>query len=596
MVQDQSENQWHNSMNPTNASRLMLSIFVLTLTLTDSSRCRGQEENYPVPPEAETQEGVPRGRIEGPFEFRSQIYPGTVRNYWVYIPAQYDPSRPPALIIVQDGLRRAEEWRLPIVLDNMIHAGQIPVQLGVFVDHGQVPVAATEAQPRFNRSFEYDSLGDTYARFLTDELLPEVSQTWKFSERPDDRCLAGASSGGICAFNAAWERPDAFRRVLCTIGTFVALRGGDAFPGLVRKVEPKPIRVFLQDGSQDLDIYAGSWWHANQSMLSALQYAGYEVQHAWAEGGHNGKHGAAVLPEALRFLWRDYPQPLKAGKAREPRVDILIEGQDWELVSSGHAFTEGPAVNAAGELFFTDIPNKRIHKVSLEGSVTQFAENTGSANGLMFGADGLLYACRTDDAQIVRYQPDGSRHDVFVTGIRANDIVILPDGSGYCTEPDTHKVWFFDASGRKQEVDSGIAFPNGLMTSPDQALLNVSDTQGRFVYSFRIGQGGKLEYKQKYGWLHVTDELQSHADGMAVDTEGRLYVTTAAGLQVLDQLGRVNLIIRKPGATWLSNVVFAGPARDVLVVTCGDSVYRRRVGATGADPWKPPVNPPKPRL
>ncbi|MFM7058157.1 MAG: alpha/beta hydrolase, partial [Planctomycetota bacterium] len=205
-----------------------------------------QEESWPVPPEAVEQPGVPKGRVEGPFELKSSLYPGTVRQYWVYVPAAYAPAKPPCLMIVQDGLGMANGWKLPTVLDNLIHAGRIPVQLGVFVNHGQVPAPSDQAQPRFNRSFEYDGLGDRYARFLIEELLPEVRKTWVFSDNPDDRCIAGASSGAICAFNAAWERPDAFRRVFSTIGTYVALRGGDQFPGLVRKVENKPLRIFLQ--------------------------------------------------------------------------------------------------------------------------------------------------------------------------------------------------------------------------------------------------------------------------------------------------------------------------------------------------------------
>ncbi len=555
----------------------------------------GQQEEYPQPIEAKEIEGVPKGSIEGPFEFRSSIFPGTVRDYWVYVPAQYDAAKPPALMIVQDGLGLAKNWSLPTVLDNMIHSGEIPVQLGIFVNHGSVPAANETAQPRFNRSFEYDGLGDQYARFLIEEILPEVAAKWKFSDNPDDRCIAGSSSGAICAFNAAWERPDAFRRVLSTIGTYVSLRGADAFPALIRKVENKPLRIFLQDGSNDLDIYAGSWWHANQSMLSALQYAGYDVSHVWGEGGHNGKHGAAILPDALRFLWRDYPQPLVPGKAKQRRVDVLRDGEDWQLVSSGHNFTEGPAANEQGELFFTDIPNNCIHKVSAEGKVTVFAENTGAANGLAFGPDGLLYACRHAEAQIVRYAADASM-EVVVDGIKGNDLLLLPNGSGYCTDPDNKKVWHFTTTGEKKLVDSGIEFPNGLATSPDQTLLTVANTRGRFCYSFQIQPDGSLAAKQEYGWLHVTDHLQSGADGMAVDTEGRIYVTTASGVQILDQLGRVNFIISKPKSAWLSNVTFGGPERDLLYVTCGDSVFRRRLNAKGVDSWKEAIKTPKPGL
>lgn len=569
---------------------------VLIVTLeARSARSQTKEPDYPVPPEAMEKEGVPKGRVEGPFQFRSQIFPGTIRDYWVYVPAAYNPEKPPALMIVQDGLGMANGWRLPVLLDNMIHSGEIPVQLGIFVGHGHVPAPHDKAQARYNRSFEYDGLGDRYARFLIEELLPEVSKTWKFSDNPDDRCIAGASSGGICAFNAAWERPDAFRRVVSTIGTFVSLRGADQFPGLIRKIENKPLRIFLQDGSQDLDIYAGSWWHANQDMLSALEYAGYEVNHVWGEGGHNAKHGAAIMPDALRWIWKGYPEPLKPGKAKERRVDVLVDGEDWQLVSRGHGFTEGPTVSEAGELFFTDIPKDRIHRVDVNGNVSVFAEQTGATNGLMFGADGKLYACRADDAQIVRYAMDGTR-EVVVEGIKGNDLVILPDGSGYVTEPTAKKVWHFKADGSKKEVHTGIEFPNGLITSPDQTLLNVSDTKGRFCWSFHIEPDGSLSAAQEYGWLHVTDHGKSDADGMAVDTEGRIYVTTSLGVQVLDQPGRVNFIIRKPEPKWLSNVTFGGADRKTLYVTCGDSVWKRRLSTTGVDPWKAPVTPPKPGL
>jgi len=555
----------------------------------------GQADEYPIPPEAIQKDGVPQGKTEGPFEFRSNIFPGTVREYWIYVPAQYDPAQPPALMIVQDGLGLAKNWALPTVLDNMIHSGEIPVQFGLFVGHGSVPAANENAQPRFNRSYEYDGLGDQYARFLIEELLPEVAIRWKFSDNPDDRCLAGSSSGAICAFNAAWERPDAFRRVLSTIGTYVSLRGADAFPALVRKTENKPLRIFLQDGSNDLDIYAGSWWHANQAMLSALQYSGYDVQHVWGEGGHNNKHGAAIVPEALRWLWRDYPEPLKPGKAKERRVDVLIDDEDWKLVSSGHKFTEGPTATDAGELFFTDIPNNRIHKVAADGTVSVFTENSGAANGLTMGPDGMLYACRHADGQIVRYTMEGQM-TMVVDGIQGNDLLLLPNGQGYCTDPDNKKVWHFTTAGEKKLVDSGIEFPNGLVTSPDQTLLTVANTRGRFCYSFQIQPDGTLASKQEYGWLHVTDHLQSGADGLALDTEGRIYVTSAVGVQILDQLGRVNFIIAKPKALWLSNATFAGPNRDLLYVTCGDSVYRRRLKATGVDSWKAAVKPPKPGL
>ena len=201
-----------------------------------------------------------------------------------------------------------------------------------------------------------------------------MSKSYNLSTDPNDRAIGGASSGAICAFTAAWERPDAFRRVLSTIGTYVGLRGGNEYPTLIRKTENKPLRVYLQDGSSDLDIYAGGWWPANQDMLAALKFAGYDVHHVWGEGGHNSKHAAAIMPDALRWLWRDYPQPIAAGTPAKRRTNLVLPNDTWQLVSEGHRYTEGPAVNAKGEVFFSDVPASKIHKVGLDGSVSLFAE------------------------------------------------------------------------------------------------------------------------------------------------------------------------------------------------------------------------------
>ena len=574
-----------------NKHRLIVSTFSV-IALVSGARA---EESYPVSPDSKPQDGVPKGEIKGPFQWKSKIFPGTMREYAVYVPSQYEAKKPACVLVVQDGLRRAQGWKVPTVLDNLIHKKEVPVTIGIFISPGVVPAANENAQPRFNRSFEYDAMGDRYARFLIEEMLPEVGKTYNLSDDPNDRAIAGSSSGAICAFTVAWERPDAFRRVLSTVGTYVSLRGGNEYPALVRKFEPKPIRVFLQDGSNDLDLYGGSWWIANQQMLSALQFSGYDVKHVWGEGGHNGKHSTAIMPDALRWLWRDYPKPIKAGVAPNRRTKIVIPGEDWQLVSEGHRFTEGPAVNAKGELFFTDIPNGRIHKIDSEGEVTVFAENSPGVNGLMFGSDGILYACQNGKQRIVRYAEDGTE-EIVVDNAPSNDIIVLPFGS-YYTDPNNKKVWFINKNNERKVVDEGVGFPNGIITSTDQTLLFVSDTRGRFIYSYQIQPDGSLKHKQRYGHVHMPDDVQSSgADGMTMDTEGRLYLTTSLGLQIFDQLGRCHLILTKPQDAWLSNVVFGGPDLDTLYVTCGGKVYRRKVKVKGVIPWQTPVKPPKPRL
>jgi enterochelin esterase family protein len=198
------------------------------------------------------------------------------------------------------------QYRSTVVFDNLIAKKEMPVTIGVFVNPGVVPSTEQGSKDRSNRSFEYDSLGDAYAKFLLNELLPEVAKKYNLTTDPELRAIGGASSGGICAFTVAWERPDAFRKVLSHIGSFTNIRGGHVYPALIRKTEKKPLRVFLQDGSGDLDNLHGNWPLANQEMAAALKFTGYDHKFEFGTEGHNGKHGGAILPDSLRWLWRDH--------------------------------------------------------------------------------------------------------------------------------------------------------------------------------------------------------------------------------------------------------------------------------------------------
>jgi gluconolactonase len=571
--------------------RILLSIFAFSVTFVAHPAFKvDAADDYPVHPDSIPQDGVPRGEIKGPFEWHSEIFPGTVREFAIYVPAQYDAKKPVCSMIVQDGLPKAQQWKLTTVLDNLIHKGDVPVQIGIFVSPGVVPAAKEDAQPRLNRSFEYDGMGDRYARFLLEEIIPEVARSYNLSTDPNDRLIAGASSGAIAAFTAAWERPNEFRRVFSAIGTYVSLRGGDEYPSLIRKFENKPLRVYLQDGSNDLDIYAGSWWVANQAMLSALKFSGYDVAYNWGEGGHNGKHSTAILPDALRWLWRGYPAPIEPGVPPTRRTELVIPGEDWELVSSGHRYTDGPTVNAAGEVFFADRGAGTVHQVKLDGNVSVFAQAGEGIGGLMFGHDGMLYGCHRGERAVVRFNSAGKMETV-IPDTMCNDLVMLHDGSGYFTDPERQEVRRFTPDGESTVVAKGINFPNGVIVSPDQTQLFVSDTRGRFTFAFMIAADCSLQHGQKYGHVHVPDSSSfSGADGWTVDSDGRLYLTTKLGLQVFDPFGRCHLILSFPPETsWMSNVCFGDPKLDTLYVTCEDKVFRRKIKATGVVSWKAPV-------
>jgi enterochelin esterase family protein len=251
------------------------------------------------------QEGVPRGKVTK-HTWKSRVFPGTVRDYWVYVPAQYDAQKPACVMVFQDGggyVDTKGDFRVPTVLDNLIHKKEIPVIIGIFINPGIFPIGDGKP-PERNRSFEYDTLSDQYARFLEKEILPEVGKSYQLRQDAAGRGICGISSGGICAFTVAWERPDLFSKVLSHVGSFTNIRGGDRYPGIIRKAKLRPIRVYLQDGDKDLDNEHGNWWLSNLQMVEALKYKKYDYHWVPGVGRHSGVHGGAILPDSLRWLWR----------------------------------------------------------------------------------------------------------------------------------------------------------------------------------------------------------------------------------------------------------------------------------------------------
>lgn len=288
-------------------SRTALSVISMLGVAAFGLSHRAAAEDYKLGPDSERHEGVPEGTVTQ-HRWTSKVFPGTERDYWVYVPKQYDAAKPACVMVFQDGGNYVDvkkDFRVPIVFDNLIHKKEMPVTIGVFINPGAVPPETPDGKPRVNRSFEYDTPSPQYADFLLKEILPEVGKGFKLTDKAQERAICGISSGGICAWTAAWERPDAFSKVLSHVGSFTNIRGGHIYPALIRKTERKPIRVFLQDGSGDLDNIHGNWPLANQDMAAALKLAGYDYQFAYGDGGHNGKHGGAILPDSLRWLWQD---------------------------------------------------------------------------------------------------------------------------------------------------------------------------------------------------------------------------------------------------------------------------------------------------
>lgn len=272
-------------------------------------------KELPWLPDSMRQKDVPSGKVTR-HELRSQIFPGTLRQYYIYVPSQYDAKKPAAVMVFQDGHSYVSEkgaFRAPIVMDNLIHKKAIPVTIGIFVNPG-LKVDTIEGRQEWkthknksNRSVEYDTLSPQYAEFLEKELLPTVAKNYNLTRIPTQRVICGASSGGICAFTVAWERPDLFRKVISHIGSFTNIRGGHVYPALIRKGDIRPLRVYLQDGKNDLDNAHGNWWLSNLQMHQALAYRKYDYMWAPTNGGHSGKDGGRLFPAALKWIWREQP-------------------------------------------------------------------------------------------------------------------------------------------------------------------------------------------------------------------------------------------------------------------------------------------------
>ena len=570
----------------------ILALAILTATLL-------QAEDYALGPDSQPQAGVPKGTVTRYKLEPGKFYPGTPHNYSLYVPVQYDAAKPAPFMIFLDGSGSlSNNVRVPVVFDNLIARHELPPLIGIFVDPGVLPAVSDQAQNRFERVFEYDSLSDRYSRFLLEELIPEVAKKYNLSRDPNDHALSGISTGAVGAFMAAWNRPDQFHRVLSFIGTYVAMKGADALPALIRKTEPKPIRIFLQDGKNDHVIptepygtfYAGSWPINNQVMFEAFESAGYDAKLVIGEEGHNMKQGAAIMPDALRWLWRDYPRPVVVHEPAamsqpgwDPRGKVystVYADKPWEQVGATYGSVASPAGDRQGNVYFADPAASRIYKSDADGKVTLFKEKTNGARALAAGPDGRLYASQPLSRRIVSYGPGGDEK-IIAQNVQADGMTITSKGEIYFT----HKgIGYSDVNGRTRVVYSGgeIAAPSGVALSADQAMLVVTDAQSRYSWSFQIAADGSLVNSEPFYRLEMPEEgWMSGVQAVTEDSIGQVYFTTAIGVQVCEANGRVAQILNPPEHGMISSLVFAGKDLDWLYVAEGSKLFRRQVKVKG---------------
>jgi gluconolactonase len=608
---------------------------ILLALLLVSACAVPQAEDYMLGPDSQPQDGVPKGTVTKFTLAPGKDYPGTPHNCAVYVPAQYDPGKPTPFMIFLDGSQAlGDSMRVPVVLDNLIAKHDLPPMIAIFVDPGILPVVsdpshADIAQNRYNRIYEYDSLTPRFSDFLVNELIPEVAKHYNLSKNPDDRALSGVSTGAVGAFMAAWNRPDQFHRVLSLIGTYVSMKGADALPALVRKTEPKPIRIFMQDGTADHIVlaepygtsFAGSWPINNQVMYEALEFAGYDAKLVMGTEGHNLKHGGAILPDALRWLWRDYPAPIvvhEPAAAQKPGWDpsatvfsTIFVDMPWQQVGGDYGSISSLTSDREGNVYFADSNAGNIERVDANGKITQFAEPPNDTSILRVGANDRLYTYSPSTGDIVSSNvATGTASDqktIARNMAAVVDFVVTETSTIYFLDGSAATIGVIDSSGQSRvalhwtELGGEMAAPRGLALSPDQSMLVVTDTVSRYSWSFQIAADGTLENGEPFYRLELPETTvmswQSGTRGAVEDVNGMVYFVTPLGIQIAMQNGRVAEILNPPvpGAP-ITAITFAGTGdASWLYVAENGKLYRRPVKVTGANAWTV-VKPPKPTL
>lgn len=590
--------------------------FLLLLSLLSLHTAQSQtaEPEFPLTADSKPQTGVAKGTLikDRYVAGQDSVFPGTERDYQIYLPAGFakDGTQPAPFMVFQDGVL----YQAPVVFDNLIAKKDIPPLIGIFIRPGVVPAAHENALPRFNRSHEYDSVTPTYSDFLIQEFLPAIEKKHrlKLSTDPNQAAISGNSSGGICAFMTAWHRPDRFRRVFTGVGTYVGIHGADRLPILLRKQEPKPLRVFLQSGTNDNNLYCGDWWMANQMMERSLTWAGYEVNHAWGEGGHNQKHASQVFPDALRWLWKDWQTnpEVKAnvkGESKWKGYEVMKAGSEWAPVLSNGKKLHSLAADMTGIVYAIDYLAGNWWRFPTDGAPVLFGKgHYSSDHGLAVtrfvkSPDGKLLGTGTDNLDgISIIGEDGKTQPSDISFINGWSLCVGNDGWFYMGKALNKMIYAFaTAPSQQQPSDPTNVETQGeihaLALSPDQTLLYATIHDRDEVHSFQITKDHQLVNEQSFFLLETGTEKKADAGGLCVDTDGRLYVATALGIQVCDQAGRVNFIIPTPKPA--TDVCFGGKDLSELFIACGDTIYKRTMQVRGVvSGQQAPIKPAPPKL
>ncbi len=504
-----------------------------------------------------------RGEVIKFMMSESSHYPGTEREILVYIPQQYRDTAPACLLVCMDGIL----YDATTVLDNLIASGEMPITIGVFINPGVV-YDEEKNVVRYNRCKEFDSTDDTWAQFIEQEVLPQVralktqdGQAINISTDPNDCAITGASSGGIAAFTAAWNRPDMFSRVYTTVGTFVAMRGGHEYPAIVRKTEPKPLRIYMQDGWYDVwNPIFGEWFEYNLLMESAFNFAGYEAFHVWNRGNHSIKYGTLAFPDAMRWLWKGYPARVNKGTSNNGMLQAILDpAYDWVSLPIAEAIDGDIYPAADGKIVFAS--GNQVCQLDAEGQV-QVVSTLKSGERLM--GEGLSMRSNTlyKNGQKVA---EGLRACQYVQELADGQYVALCHPS----VKSSSNVIVLAQGTRAMAVAPDYRFCVSAQEHTHHLISTIMDKQGNMLYS------------EPFYFLHdLSNGTLAIAGNMAFDTQGNLYVATPMGVQVADHNGRVRAILSLP-AGQVHSLAFSG---NYLYVRCGDKLFVRSMKAIGHNP------------
>jgi len=546
-----------------------------------------EEELFPLTEDSKPKEGVSYGEfIQGKLE-NSTVFPGTSRNVQVFVPNAYDGKTPACVCVFQDG---GIAFNAHIVVPNLIANGEIPVMILVASGWGRLEGDVDVESVRANRTFEYDTPSSKYGEYVLTELLPYV-ETLKtkdgrsiiLSKDGNDRMITGASSGAACAFNVAWCNPEEFPRAFTPIGSFTGLRGSYELATLVHKIEPKNIRLFLQSGENDMWTCFGDWWSANQSMARALEFAGYDFKYAFGKGKHSGVHASMIFPEVMRYMWKDYPQEIKAtGKTRNHVLNFVLRENEF--------FEETYQMNNASLL----ISNGK-DKLYLSNNKTT---STLDGNGDFLNEIHIsrIFAVGTNNTTLE--SPPSDPVSLFVDGqeielsekIYPSNAVAMRNGNFFVVgsknpnEKPTY-LWLVTKDGKVTEYDSTLKNAQALAVSANENWLYTFEYDTRRGYSTKIlKDSNELKFKQEFFFIHIPEEADSAETSSAIcDEHGYTYLATSFGIQVCDNNGRCAAIIPLPKNVKPISLAWGGEDfRTLFVLGENGVIYKRKLNAKGA--------------